>query len=178
MPFRLDRRTPRPLIRGPQTAKVVGASGDEITTDQYGRIKVKFYWDRSAVQDDNSSCWIRVAQIWAGATWGGMFIPRVGLEVVVEFLEGNPDRPIITGCVYNANQRVPYALPDNKTRTTSRPIPAPAAAASTSCASRTRRDGGGLLPGAEGLQQGGAEQRDGDDHPGHHDDGGAGQPQR
>jgi type VI secretion system secreted protein VgrG len=116
IPFRLDRRTPRPVMRGPQTAKVTGAPGDEITTDQYGRIKVKFFWDRSAVQDDNSSCWIRVAQIWAGANWGSMFIPRVGQEVVVEFLDGDPDRPIITGCVYNANQGVPYPLPDNKTR--------------------------------------------------------------
>ncbi|MGA9015119.1 MAG: type VI secretion system tip protein TssI/VgrG [Acetobacteraceae bacterium] len=116
IPFRLDRRTPRPVMRGPQTAKVTGAPGDEITSDQYGRIKVKFFWDRSAVQDDNSSCWIRVAQIWAGANWGGMFIPRVGQEVVVEFLDGDPDRPIITGCVYNANQGVPYPLPDNKTR--------------------------------------------------------------
>jgi len=116
--FQLNRQTPRPMIRGPQTAKVVGASGDEITTDQYGRIKVKFYWDRSATQDENSSCWIRVAQVWAAAQWGAIFIPRVGQEVVVEFLEGNPDRPIITGCVYNANNMVPYGLPDNKTRST------------------------------------------------------------
>jgi len=116
--FQLDRQTPRPMIRGPQTAKVVGASGDEITTDQYGRVKVKFYWDRSSTQDENSSCWIRVAQMWAAASWGAIFIPRVGQEVVVEFLEGNPDRPIITGCVYNANNTVPYALPDNKTRST------------------------------------------------------------
>jgi type VI secretion system secreted protein VgrG len=116
--FQLNRQTPRPMIRGPQTAKVVGASGDEITTDQYGRVKVKFYWDRSTTQDENSSCWIRVAQVWAAASWGAIFIPRVGQEVVVEFLEGNPDRPIITGCVYNANNTVPYGLPDNKTRST------------------------------------------------------------
>jgi type VI secretion system secreted protein VgrG len=116
--FQLNRQTPRPMIRGPQTAKVVGASGDEITTDQYGRVKVKFYWDRSSTQDENSSCWIRVAQVWAAASWGAIFIPRVGQEVVVEFLEGDPDRPIITGCVYNANNTVPYALPDNKTRST------------------------------------------------------------
>jgi len=116
--FQLNRQTPRPMIRGPQTAKVVGASGDEITTDQYGRVKVKFYWDRSTTQDENSSCWIRVAQVWAAAQWGAIFIPRVGQEVVVEFLEGNPDRPIITGCVYNANNMVPYGLPDNKTRST------------------------------------------------------------
>ncbi len=117
-PFRLPPTTPRPLVRGPQTAKVVGASGDEITTDQYGRIKVKFNWDRSAAQDDSASCWIRVAQVWAGASWGGMFIPRVGQEVIVEFLEGNPDRPIVTGSVYNANLTIPYAQPDNKTRST------------------------------------------------------------
>jgi len=118
--FQLNRQTPRPMIRGPQTAKVVGAKGDEITTDQYGRVKVKFYWDRSTTQDEtgDTSCWIRVAQVWAAASWGAIFIPRVGQEVVVEFLEGNPDRPIITGCVYNANNTVPYALPDNKTRST------------------------------------------------------------
>jgi type VI secretion system secreted protein VgrG len=116
--FRLANVTPRPRIRGPQTAVVVGASGDEICTDPYGRIKVQFPWDRVGQKNDNSSCWIRVAQIWAGASWGGIFIPRVGQEVVVEFLEGNPDRPIVTGCVYNATETVPYALPDNKTRST------------------------------------------------------------
>lgn len=118
VPFRLHRRTPRPMIRGPQTAKVVGASGDEITTDEYGRVKVKFHWDRSDTQDDQRTCWIRVAQSWAGAGFGAMFIPRVGMEVVVEFLEGNPDRPLITGVVYNANQKVPYSLPGDKTKTT------------------------------------------------------------
>ncbi len=117
-PFRLPPVTPRPVVQGPQTAKVVGAAGDEITTDQYGRIKVKFNWDRSAAQDESASCWIRVAQVWAGVSWGGMFIPRVGHEVIVEFLEGNPDRPIVTGSVYNANVTLPYAQPDNKTRTT------------------------------------------------------------
>jgi type VI secretion system secreted protein VgrG len=114
--FRLLRATPRPVIRGPQTAKVVGASGDEVMVDKYGRIKVKFHWDRSSTQDDQRTCWIRVAQSWAGATWGHMFIPRVGMEVVVEFLEGDPDRPLITGVVYNANNMAPYELPTNKTR--------------------------------------------------------------
>ena len=118
VPFRLERKTRRPMIRGPQTARVVGQAGDEVTTDQYGRIKVQFPWDRVGTGDENSSCWIRVAQVWAGQGWGGMFIPRIGQEVVVEFLEGNPDRPIVTGCVYNASQTVPYALPDNKTRST------------------------------------------------------------
>ena len=116
--FRPARVTRRPMIRGPQTAVVVGAQGDDICTDEYGRIKVQFPWDRVGKNDDNSSCWIRVAQSWAGRGWGSIFIPRVGQEVVVAFLEGNPDRPIVTGCVYNATQTVPYKLPDNKTRST------------------------------------------------------------
>ncbi len=118
VPFRLDCVTRWPVMRGPQTAKVVGESGQEITTDQYGRIKVQFYWDRVGISDENSSCWIRVAQIWAGTGWGGIYIPRIGQEVVVDFLDGHPDRPIVTGCVYNASTTVPYALPDNKTRST------------------------------------------------------------
>lgn len=118
LPFRLERRTPKPMIRGPQTAKVVGAVGDEITTDEYGRVKVKFHWDRADVSDDQRTCWIRVAMPAAGGGFGAIVIPRVGQEVVVEFLEGNPDRPLITGVVYNANQKVPYSLPENKTRAT------------------------------------------------------------
>lgn len=118
VPYRMDCRTPRPMIRGPQTARVVGAPNEEITTDQYGRVKVKFHWDRSDVQDDQRTCWIRVAQASAAAGWGSIFIPRAGQEVVVEFLEGNPDRPLITGVVYNANMKVPYSLPENKTRST------------------------------------------------------------
>jgi len=117
-PFRLQQITPRPMIRGPQTAKVVGTSGEEIETDKYGRIKVKFPWDRAEGADQNSSCFIRVAQSWAGANWGSMFIPRIGMEVVVVFLEGNPDRPLVVGAVYNDAQTVPYGLPDNKTRST------------------------------------------------------------
>lgn len=116
--FRLEQITPWPRMRGPQTAKVVGASGEEITTDQYGRIKVQFYWDRLGKSDENSSCWIRVAQNWAGAGWGGMVIPRIGQEVIVEYLDGNPDRPLVTGCVYNAANTVPYPLDANKTRST------------------------------------------------------------
>jgi type VI secretion system secreted protein VgrG len=116
--FRTPQRTPWPIMRGPQTAKVVGAAGDEITTDTYGRIKVSFFWDRLSKQDENSSCWIRVAQGWAGVSWGSIFIPRIGQEVIVDFLDGNPDRPIVTGSVYNATVTVPYALPDNKTRST------------------------------------------------------------
>jgi type VI secretion system secreted protein VgrG len=115
-PFRLHRRIKRPMIRGPQTAKVVGPSGEEIYTDQYGRVKVKFYWDRAETSDEDRTCWIRVSQPWGGANWGAMVIPRIGMEVVVEFLEGNPDRPLITGVVYNATQTVPYSLPANKTQ--------------------------------------------------------------
>lgn len=116
--YRLHRQTRRPMIRGPQTAKVVGPSGEEIYTDEYGRVKVKFHWDRGESSDEDRTCWIRVAQSWGGAGWGSMVIPRIGMEVVVEFLEGNPDRPLITGIVYNATQTVPYALPGNATRTT------------------------------------------------------------
>jgi type VI secretion system secreted protein VgrG len=116
--FRLRRLTPRPMIRGPQTALVVGASGSEIDTDQYGRILVKFYWDRADVDDDKRTCRIRVAQSMAGKSWGAMVLPRVGQEVIVEYLEGNPDRPLVTGVLYNANNTVPYTLPDNQTRTT------------------------------------------------------------
>jgi type VI secretion system secreted protein VgrG len=115
-PFRPDRRTPAPRIHGCQTALVVGKSGEEITTDQYGRVKVKFHWDQAAASDETSSCWVRVAQAWAGKQFGAFFVPRIGQEVVVSFLEGDPDQPIITGSVYNAKQTVPYALPDNQTR--------------------------------------------------------------
>jgi type VI secretion system secreted protein VgrG len=108
--------TPVPRIHGCQTAKVVGKSGEEIWTDQYGRVKVKFHWDQAAAADETSSCWVRVSQGWAGKQWGTFFLPRIGQEVVISFLEGDPDRPIITGCLYNAQQTVPYALPDNQTR--------------------------------------------------------------
>lgn len=119
-PFRPRQTTPAPRIYGCQTAVVVGKAGEEITTDQYGRVKVKFHWDQSAATDETSSCWIRVAQTWAGKQWGTFFLPRIGQEVVVSFLEGNPDRPLITGSVYNAAQVVPYGLPDNQTRSTIR----------------------------------------------------------
>lgn len=110
--------TPKPKIIGSQTALVVGKSGEEIWTDQYGRITVKFYWDQSSASDETSSCWIRVAQGWAGKAWGSIFVPRIGQEVVVSFLDGNPDRPLVTGCVFNATQTVPYTLPDEQTKST------------------------------------------------------------
>ncbi len=117
-PFRPERITPRPLIRGPQTAIVVGPSGEEIHTDEFGRVKCQFHWDRYSQADDTSSCWIRVSQGWAGKKWGMMFLPRVGQEVIVEFLEGNPDDPIITGRVYNGDNMPPYDLPAEKTKST------------------------------------------------------------
>lgn len=117
-PFRSPRTTSKPSISGPQTAIVVGPSDEEIHTDKYGRVKVKFHWDRYSKADENSSCWIRIAQVWAGKNWGAMYIPRIGQEVIVEFLEGDPDRPIITGRVYNAQAKPPYDLPTNKTIST------------------------------------------------------------
>ena len=113
--YRPRRITVVPRIQGPQTAIVVGPKGEEIHTDKYGRVKVQFHWDRYGKRDENSSCWVRVAQVWAGKNWGGIHIPRIGQEVIVEFLEGDPDRPIITGRVYNAEQMPPYDLPAHKT---------------------------------------------------------------
>ena len=114
--FRAERTTPKPLVQGPQTAVVVGPSGEEIHTDKFGRVKVQFHWDRYGKKDQNSSCWVRVAQLWAGTQWGGIHIPRMGQEVIVEFLEGDPDRPIITGRVYNNDNMPPYELPANATQ--------------------------------------------------------------
>jgi type VI secretion system secreted protein VgrG len=116
VPFRPLRLTPHPTVAGPQTALVVGPSGEEIYVDKYGRVKVQFYWDRQGKKDENSTCWIRVAQGWAGKNWGMIFHPRMGQEVVVDFLEGDPDQPLITGRVYNQEQMPPYALPGNMTQ--------------------------------------------------------------
>ncbi len=116
LPFRPARTIPRPRIDGTQTAVVVGNSGDEIFTDKYGRIKVQFPWDRQGQNNADSSCWIRVATPWAGTQWGIVHIPRVGQEVVVAFEEGDPDRPIVVGSVYNAQEMPPYTLPDNMTQ--------------------------------------------------------------
>lgn len=116
--FRPLARTPKPVVHGCQTALVVGKAGEEIWTDSFGRIKVKFHWDQSSASDETSSCWIRVAQGWAGKQWGGLFLPRIGQEVVVSFEEGDPDRPLVTGSVYNAQQTTPYTLPDDQTKST------------------------------------------------------------
>ncbi|MCU5771708.1 type VI secretion system tip protein VgrG [Erwiniaceae bacterium BAC15a-03b] len=109
--FRSAQRTEWPRTHGPQTARVVGPEGESIWTDRYGRVKVKFHWDRHAKGDDTSSCWVRVSSAWAGQGFGGMQIPRVGDEVVIDFINGDPDRPIITGRVYNEASMPPWALP-------------------------------------------------------------------
>lgn len=110
--FRPERVTPKPVVHGAHTAFVTGPSGAEIHTDKYARIRAKFHWER----EGHDSCWMRVIQSWAGKQWGTQFIPRVGMEVVVHFLEGDPDRPFVSGCVYNADYMPPYALTDNKTQ--------------------------------------------------------------
>jgi len=116
LPFRPERVTPRPTMKGTQTAVVVGPADEEIFTDKYGRIKVQFHWDREGKFDADSSCWIRVATLWAGQGWGVVHIPRIGQEVVVDFLEGDPDQPIVIGSVYNADQMPVYPLPENMTQ--------------------------------------------------------------
>ena len=114
--YRPPRTTPKPRIHGMQTAKVVGTSGEEIETEANGRVKVQFLWDRLGKADQDSSCWIRVAQTLAGPKWGGQWIPRMGMEVLVSFLGGDPDQPMVTGCVYNEDNKPSYDLPANKTQ--------------------------------------------------------------
>ncbi|MEC5408472.1 type VI secretion system tip protein TssI/VgrG [Paraburkholderia sp. MPAMCS5] len=122
--FRAERVTPQPVVAGPQTAVVAGPDGDEILTDKYGRIKVQFHWEQFAPPADADArmkrCWVRVSQGWAGNRWGTFFVPRIGQEVIVEFVEGNPDRPLVTGCVYNAATMPPFELPANQTLSTLR----------------------------------------------------------
>ena len=114
--YRPPRHSRRPYVQGAQTAVVVGAAGEEIHTDRFGRVRVQFRWDRLGKKDENSSCMVRVAQAWAGKNFGAIFIPRVGQEVIVDFLEGDPDQPIIVGSVHNAEQMPPWKLPDNATQ--------------------------------------------------------------
>ena len=117
-PYGPPRTAPVPVVHGTQTAVVVGPPGEEIYVDKHGRVKVQFHWDREGKYNEKSSCWIRVSQNWAGKRWGAMFIPRIGQEVIVDFLEGDPDQPIITGRVYNGASMPPYTLPDEKTKST------------------------------------------------------------
>jgi type VI secretion system secreted protein VgrG len=115
LPFRPPRVTPVPGVRGVQTATVVGPAGEEIFPDKYGRVKVQFHWDREGTDDVNSSCWVRVATYWAGNQWGAVHIPRIGQEVIVDYVEGDVNHPIIVGSVYNADMMPPWTLPDKKT---------------------------------------------------------------
>jgi type VI secretion system secreted protein VgrG len=119
-PFRPPPVTPRPRIYGPQTAIVTGPDGEEIHTDEHGRVKVRFDWDRQHALTDDTSMWIRVAHNWAGPGFGTFFLPRIGMEVLVEFLEGNPDQPLVVGCVYNGDNSISVGVPDNKTQSTIR----------------------------------------------------------
>jgi type VI secretion system secreted protein VgrG len=114
LPFRPARRTPKPFIQGVQNALVTGPPGEEIFTDKYGRVKVQFYWDREGKKDANSSCWLRVSTPWAGKGWGSINIPRIDQEVIVAFVEGNPDEPVIIGSVYNRQTMPANTLPDKK----------------------------------------------------------------
>ncbi|WP_266158034.1 type VI secretion system Vgr family protein [Dyella silvatica] len=118
VPYRSPLTTARARMPGPQTAVVTGPPGEEIYTDKHGRVKVHFFWDRRDHHDDKSSCWLRVAQTWAGRGWGSFYLPRVGMEVIVDFLEGDPDRPIVIGCVYNGDNTPPYELPGEMTKST------------------------------------------------------------
>ncbi|EIK93161.1 Rhs element Vgr protein [Pseudomonas sp. M47T1] len=119
---------PKPKVLGSQSAVVTGPKGEEIHCDQYGRVKVQFFWDREGQGDDTSSCWLRVSSSWAGERYGGVAIPRVGMEVLVSFLEGDPDQPLVTGCLYHAENKVPYDLPANKTRSVFKTLSSPGGA--------------------------------------------------
>jgi type VI secretion system secreted protein VgrG len=114
--YRPQRLTPKPRTQGPQTAVVVGPAGEEIWVDKFGRVKVQFHWDRIGAMDENSSCWVRVSSTWAGSNFGGIFIPRIGMEVIIDHLNGDPDYPILTGVVYNAANMPPWDLPANATQ--------------------------------------------------------------
>ena len=123
--YRPPLNHPKPRILGSQSAVVTGPPGEEIHCDEYGRIKVQFFWDREGQADDKTSCWLRVSSSWAGDRYGGIAIPRVGMEVLVTFLEGDPDQPLVTGGLYHAEHVVPYALPANKTRSVFKTLSSP-----------------------------------------------------
>ncbi|MDT3711937.1 MAG: type VI secretion system tip protein TssI/VgrG [Pseudomonadaceae bacterium] len=125
IPFRPPLKHPKPKLLGSQTAVVTGPAGEEIHCDEYGRVKVQFHWDRHGQADDKTSCWLRVSSSWAGDRYGGIAIPRVGMEVLVTFLEGDPDQPLVTGCLYHKEHQVPYDLPANKTRTVFKTLSSP-----------------------------------------------------
>ncbi len=123
--FRPPLTPPKPRILGTQSAVVTGPKGEEIHCDRYGRVKVQFHWDREGQADDSSSCWLRVASGWAGRNYGAIAIPRVGMEVLVTFLEGDPDQPLVTGCLFHREHPVPYELPAHKTRSVFKSLSSP-----------------------------------------------------
>ncbi|WP_313525636.1 type VI secretion system Vgr family protein [Stutzerimonas kunmingensis] len=125
IPFRPALNHPKSKVLGSQTAVVTGPAGEEIHCDEYGRVRVQFHWDREGQADDKTSCWLRVSSSWAGDRYGGIAIPRVGMEVLVTFLEGDPDQPLVTGCLYHKEHQVPYDLPANKTRTVFKTLSSP-----------------------------------------------------
>ncbi|RRU76748.1 type VI secretion system tip protein VgrG [Stutzerimonas xanthomarina] len=125
IPFRPALNHPKPKMLGSQTAVVTGPAGEEIHCDEYGRVRVQFHWDREGQADDKTSCWLRVSSTWAGDRYGGIAIPRIGMEVLVTFLEGDPDQPLVTGCLYHKEHQVPYDLPANKTRTVFKTLSSP-----------------------------------------------------
>jgi len=125
IPHRPPLNHPKPKVLGSQSAVVTGPAGEEIHCDEYGRVKVQFFWDREGKADDKTSCWLRVSNSWAGDGYGGIAIPRVGMEVLVTFLEADPDQPLVTGCLYHAEHQVPYDLPANKTRSVFKTLSSP-----------------------------------------------------
>ncbi|PIA65816.1 type VI secretion system tip protein TssI/VgrG [Pseudomonas sediminis] len=125
VPYRPPLKHPKPRILGSQSAVVTGPAGEEIHCDQYGRVKVQFFWDREGQADDKTSCWLRVSSSWAGDRYGAITIPRIGMEVLITFLEGDPDQPLLTGCLYHAEHVVPYDLPANKTRSVFKTLSSP-----------------------------------------------------
>uniref|UniRef100_UPI002620EEC7 type VI secretion system tip protein TssI/VgrG n=1 Tax=Pseudomonas sp. TaxID=306 RepID=UPI002620EEC7 len=125
VPYRPALAHPKPRVLGSQSAVVTGPAGEEIHCDQYGRIKVQFFWDRFGAADDKTSCWLRVSNGWAGDNYGAIAIPRIGMEVLVTFLEGDPDQPLVTGCLYHKEHVVPYDLPANKTRSLFKTLSSP-----------------------------------------------------
>ncbi|ORC45686.1 type IV secretion protein Rhs, partial [Pseudomonas floridensis] len=125
VPYRAALTHPKPRIAGGQTAVVTGPAGEEIHCDRHGRVRVQFHWDREGQANEQSSCWLRVASGWAGDRYGSLSIPRVGMEVLVTFLEGDPDQPLISGCLYHAEHTPPYPLPAHQTRSVFKTLSSP-----------------------------------------------------
>ncbi|MDC4206312.1 MAG: type VI secretion system tip protein TssI/VgrG [Candidatus Manganitrophus sp.] len=165
IPCRPPLTTPRPTIQSVQTAVVVGPAGEEIYTDAHGRVKVQFHWDRQGKKDEKSSCWLRVAQIWAGPGWGSMFIPRIGQEVVVSFLEGDPDQPIIIGAVYNGMNVPPMPFRARRRRAPSRQTAHRGRRVERDSVRGCERERGDLPPRTEGLDDRHRERQEPEDRP-------------